>query len=283
MEQKIDSSRLLNEIRKSFEDAGIDEIADAEWIMTEVLGCSRSMIPFFGEVDEIKLQKIYDAVQKRISHIPLAYIFGHSDFCGYDFNVTNDTLIPRIDTEVLIEKLVESIKSKFHQPKVLDIGTGTGAIAIVVSKETNSKVTAVDVSKKALEVAKSNAVKNDADVEFVHSNLFENLTNRKFDIIVSNPPYIETEVIESLSREVKENEPILALDGGEDGLDFYRKIVEEAPKHLEEHGMLFFEIGFNQGEAVANLMKKDFKNIEVIKDYGNNDRVVLGELLWLKG
>ena len=136
---------------------------------------------------------------------------------------------------------------------------------------------AVDVSDGALEIAKHNANKLEADVEFVKSNLFENVKGQ-FDFIVSNPPYIESSVIETLDDEVKLNEPILALDGGEDGLDFYRKIVEQSPKYLNKGGKLYFEIGYNQADALKQLMKDKFKNVCVYKDYGNNDRVVVGEI-----
>ena len=135
------------------------------------------------------------------------------------------------------------------------------------------------MSEKALEVAKKNAEINNAKVEFIHSNLFENISDLKVDFIVSNPPYIETDVCDTLDKEVRDNEPILALDGGVDGLDFYKSITKQAKEHLNKNGVLAFEIGYNQADSVKNLMKDEFKNIKVIKDYGNNDRVVIGELI----
>lgn len=279
MEQRIDCLSLLKKMRETLKNSGVEDVVDAEWIMTEVLHCSRSMIPFYGELTENQIHQIEEAVEKRAKHIPLAYIFGHTEFMGYNLKVTSDTLIPRLDTEVLVETVIRLINDKFESSKVLDIGTGSGAIAIVVNKETNANVVAVDVSEKALEIAKHNAKINCADVEFVLSNLFENIEGCKFDIIVSNPPYIESTVVDGLDVEVKDYEPRLALDGGEDGLDFYRQIIQNAPKFLNEKGLLVFEIGYNQGNAVSDLMKKDFTNIEIIKDYTNNDRVVLGEKL----
>lgn len=277
MKVLLDYFELKKNLELIFKKAGIDDFADIDWIMVEVTGKKRSELPFHGDFSAEEISKIMQAVQKRIEHVPLAYIFGKTNFFGYDLEVNENVLIPRLDTEVLIEKIVEDIAQQNKQVSVLDIGTGSGAIAIVIQKETGAKVTAVDVSEKALEIAKINAKNNESEVKFVHSNLFENIPDLKFDFIVSNPPYIESETVKGLEPEVVENEPILALDGGEDGLDFYRKIIFDAPKHLNKNGKLYFEIGYNQAEAVSNLMKKEFKNIKVFKDYGNNDRVVVGE------
>ena len=269
---------LREKLEKLFDDAGVDDYADIDWIMCEVLGKRRSELAFVSEISVEDEAKIMNAAEKRMKHIPLGYIFGKTNFYGYDLMVNENVLIPRLDTEILIETAIKEIKSR-ENATILDIGTGSGAIAIVLNKETNVKTIAVDVSEKALEVAKQNAITNNAEVEFIHSNLFENLGKIKVDFIVSNPPYIESSVIAGLDKEVRDNEPILALDGGEDGLDFYRVIVKEAKNHLNPNGMLLFEIGYNQGEALKELMKNGFKNVKVIKDYGNNDRVVIGELL----
>ena len=278
MDRKINYFELKKEVQKKFLCEGIDEISDFDWICCEITGKRRSELGFIKEFTKEELAAINEAIEKRLKHIPIGYIFGKTDFYGREFVVTPDVLIPRIDTEILIEKLIEEIKSRQKPVSVLDIGTGSGAIAITLNKETGSKTTAVDISKNALEIAKKNAKINHADVDFIQSNLFDEISNFKFDIIVSNPPYIESCKIAGLEREVKDNEPILALDGGEDGLVFYRKIVEEAPKYLNANGKLFFEIGYNQGETVSSLMKKDFKNIQVVKDYSGNDRVVMGEM-----
>lgn len=278
MKVLLDYFELKRNLEKSFKKAGIEETADIDWIMVEVTGKSRSMLPFHGTFSSEETKQIMAAVEKRLKHIPLAYIFGKTNFYGYDLEVNQDVLIPRLDTEILIEKVKNDIISRQKDVTVLDIGTGSGAIAIVLQKETGANVTAVDVSPKALEVAKRNAEKNNTEIKFIHSNVFENVAG-KFDFIVSNPPYIETEVVKGLEKEVVDNEPILALDGGEDGLDFYREIVEKAPNFLNEGGKLYFEIGYNQAESVSGLMKDKFKNIQVFKDYGDNDRVVSGEIL----
>ena len=269
---------LRKNLEIAFEKAGIAEFADIDWIMVEVTGKSRSMLQFIEQFSTEETSKIMAAVEKRLKHIPLGYIFGKSYFYGREFKVNENVLIPRQDTEILIEKICNDIKSRQDTVSVLDIGTGSGAIAVTIQKETNAKVFAVDVSKKALEIAKDNAKQLEANVEFIQSDLFEHV-NGKFDFIVSNPPYIETCVIETLDDEVKLNEPILALDGGEDGLDFYRKIVHEAPNYLNKGGKLYFEIGYNQADALIDLMKEKFKDILVYKDYGNNDRVVVGEII----
>lgn len=269
---------LRKKIEKLFENEGIEDFADIDWIAVEILGKSRSMLPFVTEISVEDEDKIMKAVELRLKHIPIAYIFGKTNFFGYDFVVDNNVLIPRIDTEVLIERVIRDIKAENRPISVLDIGTGSGAIAVTLQKETGVKVYAVDISKKALEIAKQNAKNNNADVEFFESNLFENISNLKVDFIVSNPPYIETETVKGLDREVVENEPILALDGGEDGLDFYRKIATDAKKHLNANGRIYFEIGYNQGDAVSKLLGEDFDEIEVLKDYSGNDRVVLGKL-----
>lgn len=277
-ENMVGYRQLKLKLEKMFLDAGVDDFADIDWIMCEILNKKRSMLPFCENISSEDEARIIEAAEKRAKHIPLGYIFGKTNFYGYDLVVNENVLIPRLDTEILIETAIKEINSR-ENASVLDIGTGSGAIAIVLKKETNAKVVAVDVSGNALEIAKLNAKNNNADIEFIHSNLFENVGELKVDFIVSNPPYIESSVIAGLDKEVCDNEPILALDGGEDGLDYYRVIVHEAKNHLNPKGMLIFEIGYNQAEALKELMNDDFKNIRVIKDYGNNDRVVIGELL----
>jgi release factor glutamine methyltransferase len=278
MKHLIGYKELRENLETSFNNAGITELSDIDWICCEVTGKKRSQLPFIEVFSADEMNKIMDAVSKRLKHIPLAYIFGKTNFFGYDFIVDENVLIPRLDTEILIEKVIDEINSREEFVSVLDIGTGSGAIAITLSKETGAKLTAVDVSLKALEIAKKNAELNNANIEFIHSDLFDNISDFKFDIIVSNPPYIESSVIETLDDEVRLNEPILALDGGEDGLEFYRKIINQAPGYLKANGKLFFEIGYNQGDSISNLMKEKFANVQVIKDYLGNDRVVMGEM-----
>lgn len=269
---------LKKKIQKLFEEKGIDELSDIDWIAVEVLKVKRSFLPFVTDISASQEQEIMQAVSKRLEHIPIAYIFGKTEFFGREFQVDSNVLIPRMDTEVLVERLIHDIKQSQKELSVLDIGTGSGAIAITVKKETNAKVFAVDVSEKALEVAKQNAKNLEADVQFVQSDLFEEVSDLKVDIVVSNPPYIETDVVQTLDKEVVSNEPILALDGGVDGLDFYKRIIKDAKQHLNAGGKVYFEIGYNQGESVSKLLGKDYEDIEVIKDYEGNDRVVIAKL-----
>lgn len=270
-----------------FEAAGI-ELCDLDWIMCEVTGKKRSQLALYGNFSSTEFNKIHRAIKERLKLNPLGYIFGRTEFFGRTFTVSNKVLIPRMDTEILIEEAIKVITEKqktSNDVKVLDIGTGSGAIAITLQKETSANLTAVDISSDALLVATKNAKNLGADVKFIQSDLFEKVAGNKFDIIVSNPPYIESDVIDDLSPEVKDHEPHLALDGGADGLDYYRKIIKEAPKHLTYGGTILFEIGYNQASAVSELLSIDFEDIKVVKDYGNNDRVVFAKLrsnIWLR-
>ena len=274
----IGYKELRMNLENSFKKAGITELSDIDWICCEATGKRRSELPFIEKFSSEEMLQIMAAVNKRLQHVPLAYIFGKTNFYGYDFIVDKNVLIPRLDTEFLVEKVIEEIKLRESKVSVLDIGTGSGAIAITINKETEALVTAVDVSLDAIDIAKKNAKLNKANIDLIQSDLFENISNLKFDIIVSNPPYIESREIEGLDKEVKDFEPILALDGGDDGLIFYRKIIEDAEKHLNSNGKIFFEIGFNQADAVSKIMRQKFKNVCVYKDYMGNDRVVMGEM-----
>ena len=183
-------------------------------------------------------------------------------------------LIPRPETEILVETALKYVSP---DKTVLDLCTGSGAIAIAVKKESGAQLVATDVSEGALMLAKKNAEINDADIEFIQSDMFEGLSDRKFDVILSNPPYVETDDIATLQKEVKDFEPHVALDGGKDGLDFYRIIAKKAAEHLNENGVLILECGENQAKVVAELLKK-YKNVEIIKDLENVERIVKAEI-----
>ena len=211
--------------------------------------------------------------------VPLQYITNIQEFMKLDFYVDSNVLIPQPDTEVLVEEVMD-ILDKTKGKKVLDLCTGSGAIGISIAKYTKSIVTMSDISKKAIEIANKNAITNKVfdKCQFILSNMFENI-NEKFDIIVSNPPYIKTKVIASLDKEVQ-NEPMLALDGGEDGLRFYKIIAENAYKYLNKDGILALEIGYDQKEEVIKLLEKTEKYTQIYskKDFGNNDRIVVCKL-----
>lgn len=229
------------------------------------------------ELTEEQLADFKTMVEKRKSGIPSQYIVGKCEFMGYDFFVDENVLIPRADTEVLVEKVLEfSAKNKFKN--ILDMCTGSGCIAISLVLNGIEKAAGADISQGALNIAEKNAEYNDVKnkTEFIHSDLFENIEG-VFDAIVSNPPYIPKEDIKSLMREVKDHEPLSALDGGDDGLDFYREITKQSRKYLKDGGMLFYEIGYNQSEDLHKIMEENgFEKVTTVKDYAGLDRVVFG-------
>lgn len=219
-------------------------------------------------------------IEKLTKGIPLQHITHRQEFMKMDFFVDENTLIPRPDTEILVEEVIKIAKQKYN-PKILDLCTGSGAIAISLKKYVpNSEIIGVDISEKAIEVANKNANKLNADVKFIKSDLFERLKKEKFDIIVSNPPYIKKEEIKKLSKEVQK-EPELALDGGIDGLDFYRKITSQAMEYLKTESFLCFEIGYNQKNDVIKIIEKqqNYKNIYCKKDLYGYDRVIVAQVI----
>lgn len=231
------------------------------------------------EILDEKFELIKEKINKRKSGYPLQYILGSQEFMGLEFKVNENVLIPRQDTEILIETILEK-KSEDEVVEILDIGTGSGAISISLAYFLkNSKVTSVDISEKAIEVAKENAKINDVEhrINFIKSDIFQNVDEKKrFGLIVSNPPYIPSKDIETLQSEVKDFEPMLALDGGDDGLDFYKIIIEQGVKYLAKFGILAFEVGHDQAQVIKSIMEKDYKNIEIYKDLPGIERVVIG-------
>ena len=215
------------------------------------------------ELDKNTEKKYLEGLEKLKSFIPIQYIINKQEFMGYDFFVDERVLIPQPDTEVLVEEVINIAKEKIDSQKnsinILDLCTGSGAIGISLSKilGESANVTCSDISEDAIEIVHNNSVRNFASIGMIQSDLFENIYG-KYDIIVSNPPYIETEVIKTLSKEVQK-EPQIALDGGKDGLDFYRRIISEAKNFLNDNGYLALEIGYNQKEKVIELFKMNKK------------------------
>ncbi len=267
-----DAYKKAQEILK---ENGIEDFkSDAFFLIEGIYKIKRAELLSDKEVDFKVLEK---ALERRIKGEPCAYITGETEFMGLPFKVNKNVLIPRQDTENLIEFLLERTEKG---AEILDLCTGSGCIGISLKKYVeNSAVTMVDVSEGAISVAKENALLNKEDVTIVKDDVLNSSYEYgKYDLIVSNPPYIEEETIETLDKTVKEFEPRLALDGGKDGLVFYRKIAKDFKKYLKENGRLAFEIGFNQGEAVKEILEENgYLNIEVIKDYNNNNRIVTGE------
>ena len=260
-------------------EAGIAEAQlDARLLLEYVCGTDHNTLLVHGEreVEEPKSTAYCDLILQRVAHTPLAYIKGTQEFMGLEFSVNKQVLIPNQDTETLVE---EAMRLMHDGMRVLDLCTGSGCIALSLLHYTNdTSAVATDISEAALTVAVQNAgqLKLTERVSFAETDLFP-VQKEKFDLIVSNPPYIPTEVIETLAPEVKNHEPRLALDGTEDGLSFYRRIIRTAPEWLFESGWLILEIGYDQGEAVSAMMRENgFRDIEVIRDLGGKDRVVTG-------
>ena len=254
-----------------------DADVDASYLLASVLKEDTLAMRINGhrELTEEQRAAFGQLCDRRAAREPLQYILGETEFMGLTFHVEPGVLIPRADTEILVEKALELMRPG---ARVLDIGTGSGAIAISLAKLGKSaRVTAVDVSDKALEIARKNAESNGANVEFIKSDCFSALNGRKYDMIVSNPPYISDEEMRGLMPEVK-LEPELALFGGADGLDFYRRISREAPGYLNEGGWLLFEIGWLQKDAVSALVQTEIGEPFALRDYGQNWRVVGAQL-----
>lgn len=262
---------VTKRIKEEFKAAGIEDEADAEWLVSCVSGVKRSELSDRNiSVSGGKIDKINALAKERESGRPLWYVLGTCDFYGYEFKVDERALIPRPETEELVETAIGLLTA---DDCVLDLCTGSGCIAISVKLKTNASVTASDVSEDALSLARENAAALKADVNFIKSDLFENIDG-KFSMIITNPPYIKSEDIERLQTEVKDFEPKIALDGGEDGLDFYRKIATQSKPRLFDGGVVLAEIGAEQGEAVKNLFEENGFTAKVFKDISGNDRVV---------
>ncbi len=254
---------------------------DAEILLAHVLNCRR--LSLYVDFDKIlsleSVLRFNKLVNQRLNNFPVAYLTGKKDFMGLSFTVNKNVLIPRPDTEILTEFVGEYLRSLNKNTIFADLGTGSGAICISILKFVKStRAIAVDISNDALEVAKFNANKFHVDdkIEFLFGNLFEPIKFKIFDAIVSNPPYIPTCELKTLQSEVKK-EPLIALDGGEDGLNFYRRILNDAPKFLAQNGLLAVEIGINQAKSVKKLFEAaNFADIEIFKDLAGIERVIAG-------
>ena len=249
---------------------------DARYLLEHILQIRRVdfLLDRQREVSTEQQEAYMHKIDLRATHVPLQHILGNQEFMGYEFLVNEHVLIPRQDTEVLVETVLPLVGGK----RVLDLCTGSGCIIISLSKMGHlQQAVGVDLSEEALSVAKENARMLEADVTFLHSDLFEQVTS-VYDVIVSNPPYIETETIAGLMEEVRDHEPRMALDGGRDGLDFYRRIVQDSVSYLADGGYLCFEIGCEQGQAVRTLLEEQgFTECRIVKDLAGLDRVVYGQ------
>lgn len=271
---------------------------DAELLFAFISSKDRAwqFLNYGKTVDEDLCERFFRLVDERCTGVPLQYITGSQEFMGLNFIVNENVLIPRQDTELLVETALDIIKEtrKPSNFKILEIGCGSGAISVSLAhslknRERKAGIVATDISDKALAVAKTNAIGNQLEkqIEFISSDLFASFPlNRKgkgkrlFNMIISNPPYIPTGEMDKLMREVRDHEPSMALDGGPDGLDFYREIVGRAPAHLADKGTLLLEIGHDQGQALLEMgeMAEVFEPGEIVKDYSGLDRVVVFKL-----
>ncbi|MDE5939587.1 MAG: peptide chain release factor N(5)-glutamine methyltransferase [Lachnospiraceae bacterium] len=282
---------IYGEGRECLEAAGILEAAlDARLLLEFVCGTDRNTLLAHGdrEVSAEECERYRGLLERRAAHVPLQYLTGEQDFMGLPFLVNQDVLVPRQDTEVLVEEVMKHLHDGM---RILDMCTGSGCILLSLLHYSNRcKGVGVDLSEQALAVARENyerlrAARPEMEAGFLEGDLFaalargktaESFANR-FDMIVSNPPYIKTDVIDTLMPEVREHEPMMALDGGDDGLSFYRRIAADAGAYLNGGGMLFFEIGCEQAESVREIMEEaGFREIEVVKDFAGLDRVVYG-------
>ena len=251
---------------------------DARLLLEEVCGTDHNTLLCHGdrEVSEAEEEQYRKALEQRAVHVPLQHLLGYQDFMGLRFQVNEHVLIPRQDTEILVE---EAMRYLHDGMRILDLCTGSGCILLSLLHYSNDcEGTGVDISKEALQVAALNAELLGIKADFLKSDLYEKVTG-KFDLLVSNPPYIERKVIPTLMEEVREYDPYIALDGGEDGLDFYRRIIGGAQDYLKRGGQILMEIGSGQAQAVSELLREaGFKEIDVCRDFAGLDCVVSGRL-----
>lgn len=267
--------------KEQLQKAGItDAELDARLLLEFICHTDRNALYAHGgqEIEDEKMQDFLQLIEKRAVHIPLQHLTGEQNFMGLDFLVNEHVLIPRQDTEILVEEIMRDLHDGI---RILDMCTGSGCILLSLLHYSNDcSGVGVDVSEDALAVARQNADRlAEKQAVFIQSDLFEKVEG-SFDLIVSNPPYIRSQEIAGLMPEVREHEPHLALDGKDDGLHFYREIIKGAMPHLKRGGQLFFEIGYDQGEAVQALLAANgYTEIAVVKDYAGLDRVVYGTFL----
>ena len=274
IKQALDEAKIILK-RNAFEDSTII----VKELLSYVLKKDRVYLTINSDtaLTDTEYAEFTKYIEQIIDGKPLQYITQKQEFMKLDFFVNENVLIPQPDTEILVETVLDICKKYDKQSlRMLDLCTGSGAIAISLSKILDIKIFASDISQKALEIAKKNNIENNTKVEFIESNLFEQINGEKFDIIVSNPPYIKNEEIESLSKQVQ-NEPYIALAGGEDGLDFYRKIIGDSWKYIKKNGFLCLEIGYDQKEDLIKLIKQNenYEYENCIKDLSNNDRCIV--------
>lgn len=278
--KKVDCVKEANEILKA------NKIADADisikFILGMAMGVSTHELIGKNELTDKEYKKFMKLIKLRSRHVPLDKIIGYKNFLNLTIPYDKNVLTPRFETELLAERVINDINNSNQNSKVVDLCTGSGCLGLAIAYNSNALVTLSDISKKAIKIAKYNNKYNSelcgktVEPEFVLSDLFENIKDT-FDIIVCNPPYVKSADLSKLEIEVRDFDPILALDGGKDGLDFYREIISQAPEKLNAGGKIYFEVGVNQSKPVAKLLNKNFQDIEIVKDYSGIERFVIAK------
>ena len=265
-----------------------DKDESIKYILSIATKCPVDELSNIDELTLSEYRKFEKLIKLRSKHVPLDKIIGHKDFYDLKIPFNKNVLTPRYETELLTEMVIKDIHKNYKKspPSVLDLCSGSGCIGLAIASATASHVTMSDISSKAIKISKKNNKYNNKlrlkdnkppmNPNFVVSDLFEGL-EYKFDIIVCNPPYIKSQDLQMLEIEVRDFDPILALDGGKDGLDFYRRVISDAPKYLNDGGKIYFEVGVGQSERVAKLLNKDFDDIEIKKDYAQIDRFIIAK------
>ena len=248
---------------------------DADFLLPIALGIDKKSIYPNMLITPKKYKKFCKLIRLRCKRMSMDKLIGYTEFMDNIIPFSPHTLTPRQETEILVDMIISDNKSRYNL-KVLDLCTGSGCIGIAVAKRLHADVTMSDISKRAIKNAKHNARINNAKVDIVYSNMFDNI-HSTFDIIISNPPYIPTKDVDALEHEVKYYDPTLALDGGEDGLDFYRIIADKAPQFLNPKGKIYLEIGIDEGDSLIEILSTNFTNISVIKDYAGIDRFIIAK------
>lgn len=266
---------IKKHIEKEMSQNDIQNQNEAMWLLCDVLKVDSCKLPIMEDVSNKQKRQIRKVLKERLKHKPLEKIFGYTEFFGEKFFVSKNVLSPRQETELVVENAILQIENNQFKT-CLDLCCGSGIIAITIKKHfPDLKVFASDISKKALKVAMKNATEHNVKIDFVLSNMFLSLnSNQKYDIIISNPPYIKHEEIKTLDKQVRKYDPKIALDGKEDGLYFY-KIIAKNANFLNQNGKLVLEIGYNQAKNVKKMLEENFEDINVLKDYQGNDRIII--------
>lgn len=252
---------------------GVTNYNDTVFLLEKVLGKKCSILDSI-ELNEQEYAEYMELISRRSEHEPMDSLMGYTEFLGLTIPFSQDTLSPRQETEIMVDNIIRENKGRDNL-SVLDLCSGSGCIGLAIAKHLGAAVTIVDISAAAIAVAEQNAKLNNVSVNIVSSDLFENVEG-KYDIIVTNPPYIPSRDCLTLEKEVVEYDPILALDGGQDGLDLIRKIVKDSPNYLNKDGLIYMEYGIGQTEQIKRLFEIDFDNIEIVKDYSGIDRYIKG-------